>query len=57
MVDEEEERAMRGLLNGDWEEIEEFEEASKWLPEAQYTVVGDPERGTFGEGEFEVIEA
>lgn len=57
MVEEEEERAMRGLLNGEWEEIEEFEEASKWLPEAQYTVVGDPERGTFGEGEFEVIEA
>lgn len=46
---------MRGLLNGEWEEIEEFEEASKWCGSTQYSIVNDPERGTFDGRDFEVI--
>lgn len=46
---------MRALLDGEWVEIEEFVEASKWLPETQYSIVDDPERGSFGASEFEVI--
>lgn len=47
---------MRGLLNGEWEDIEEYPEATFWCGVTQYTITNDHERGTFDARDFEDIE-
>lgn len=49
---------MRALIERyGWVEVEESTEAAFWLGRRCYTVVDDPEAGTFTEEEIEEIEA
>lgn len=47
---------MRGLLDGQWYDLERWPEAEKWLPAPVYTIKDDPERGSFSADEFEEID-
>ena len=49
---------MRGLLDGrGWVEIEDYPEATVWCREQIYTIVDDPEAGSFTADDFEEIDA
>lgn len=47
---------MRGLLNGQWHEIERWPEAEFWLRRPIYTLTNDPEAGSYEATDFEEIE-
>lgn len=47
---------MRGMLNGEWYEIEEYEMYFSIMNRPSYTIKDDPERGVFEADDFEEIE-
>lgn len=55
MTDSANRHRLRGLLDGEWVEIQEDTEASFWIGQKQYEIVGEPERGTFDVTEFDEL--
>ena len=47
---------MRGMLDGVWYELEEYEEATRWLGRPQFSIKDDPERGSWDRDDFEEFE-
>lgn len=47
---------MRGLIHGVWHDIERWPEAEAWLGRQIYTLIDDPEAGSFEATEFDAIQ-
>jgi hypothetical protein len=44
---------MRGLLDGQWYDLESYDEATLWTGNETWSIKDDPERGSFTAGDFE----